>query len=29
MKKLKTWPKVNEALYGLRDAVKDQEFVAI
>jgi glutathione S-transferase len=26
MKKLKTWGKVNEALYGLRDAVKGQAF---
>jgi glutathione S-transferase len=29
MKRLKSWPKVNEALYGLREAVKDQAFVAI
>jgi glutathione S-transferase len=29
MKRLPSWPKVNEALYGFRDAVKDQEFDAI
>jgi glutathione S-transferase len=29
MKKLKTWPKVNEALYGLASAVKDLQFVTI
>jgi glutathione S-transferase len=29
MKKLKTWPKVNEALYGLVAAVKDLKFVAV
>jgi glutathione S-transferase len=29
MKQLKTWPKVNEALYGLAAAVKDMPFVAI
>ncbi|HEY4185024.1 MAG TPA: glutathione S-transferase family protein [Polyangia bacterium] len=29
MKKLKTWPKVNEALYGFASAVKDMPFVAI
>lgn len=27
MKALKSWPKVNEALYGLQDMVKDQAFV--
>jgi glutathione S-transferase len=26
MKKLKSWGSVNEALYGLRDAVKDHAF---
>lgn len=29
MKKLKSWDKVNEALYGLRDMVKDQQFVTV
>lgn len=29
MKKLKSWPKVNEALYGLAEAVKDQKFETI
>jgi len=29
MKKLKSWPQINEALYGLRDMVKDQAFEAI
>jgi glutathione S-transferase len=29
MKKLKTWPKINEALYGLANAVKELQFVAI
>ncbi len=29
MKKLPSWPKVNEALYGLRDMVKDQSFVTV
>jgi glutathione S-transferase len=29
MKKLKSWPKVNEALYGLAQSVKDQPFVAV
>ena len=29
MKKLKSWGPVNEALYGYRDAVKDQPFEAI
>jgi glutathione S-transferase len=29
VKKLKTWPKVNEALYGFAGAVKDQPFQAI
>ena len=27
MKKLPTWPKVNEAFYGLVEAVKGQPFV--
>ena len=27
MKRLRSWPEVNEALYGFRDAVKDQPFV--
>ena len=29
MKKLKSWPEINEALYGFRDSVKDQQFDAI
>jgi glutathione S-transferase len=29
MKRLPSWPKVNEALYGFADAVKDQKFDAI
>ncbi|HEX9618491.1 MAG TPA: glutathione S-transferase family protein, partial [Polyangiaceae bacterium] len=29
MKQLKSWPKVNEALYGFAGAVKDQAFQAI
>ena len=29
MKKLKRWPKVNEALYGYAEAVKDQKFEAL
>jgi glutathione S-transferase len=29
MKKLKTWPKINEALYSFASAVKDQKFVAV
>lgn len=29
MKALETWPAVNEALYGLRDAVKDRQFVVV
>jgi glutathione S-transferase len=29
MKKLKTWPKVNEVFYGLVESVKDQKFVAV
>jgi hypothetical protein len=29
MKKLPTWPSVNEAFYGLRDAVKGQQFVTL
>jgi glutathione S-transferase len=29
MKKLKTWSKTNEALYGLANAVKDLQFVAV
>jgi glutathione S-transferase len=28
MKKLKSWPEMHTALYGLRDAVKEQQFVA-
>ncbi|MFN3659192.1 MAG: glutathione S-transferase family protein [Pseudolabrys sp.] len=27
--KLPSWPKVNEAFYGLRDAVKEQKFVTL
>jgi glutathione S-transferase len=29
MKKLKSWPQVNEALYGFAEMVKDREFVTI
>ncbi|MGH6894118.1 MAG: glutathione S-transferase family protein [Dongiaceae bacterium] len=29
VKKLRTWPKVNEVFYGLVDSVKEQKFVAI
>jgi glutathione S-transferase len=29
MKKLKSWPKVNEVFYGLVNQVKDQKFVAL
>ena len=29
MKKLPSWPKVNEAMEGFRDAVKDQQFVNV
>jgi glutathione S-transferase len=29
MKKLEAWPKVNEALYGFANAVKDQQFVGL
>jgi glutathione S-transferase len=29
MAKLPSWPKVNEAFYGLRDAVKGQKFVTL
>ena len=29
MKRLRSWPKVNEALYGFAEAVKDQKFEAI
>ena len=29
MKKLKSWPKVNEMFYGLVNQVKDQKFVAL
>jgi len=29
MKRLPSWDKVNEALYGLRDALKEQPFVRI
>jgi glutathione S-transferase len=29
MKRLPSWPKVNEALYGFAEAVKDQKFDAI
>jgi glutathione S-transferase len=29
MKKLKSWPKVNEVFYGLVESVKEQKFVAI
>jgi hypothetical protein len=28
MKRLPSWPKVNEALYGFAEAVKDQKFDA-
>ncbi len=29
VKKLRTWPKVNEVFYGLVDSVREQKFVAI
>jgi glutathione S-transferase len=29
MKKLKSWAKINEVFYGLKDMVKDQPFVAL
>jgi hypothetical protein len=29
VKKLPTWPKVNEVFYGLVDSVKEQQFHAI
>jgi glutathione S-transferase len=29
MKKLRSWPKVNEVFYGFRDAVKDQKFATL
>jgi hypothetical protein len=29
MKALKSWPKVNEVLYGFAGSLKDQKFVAI
>lgn len=29
MKKLKSWPAVNEVLYGFAESVKDQKFVAV
>jgi len=29
MKRLPSWPKVNEALYGFAEAVKDQKFDAL
>jgi hypothetical protein len=29
MKQLKSWPKVNEALYGYAEAVKGQPFVTV
>jgi len=29
VKKLKSWPKVNEAFYGLVGSVKDKAFAAI
>lgn len=29
MKKLKSWPEINEALYGFASAVKDLQFVAV
>ena len=29
VKKLKSWPKVNEVFYGLCDSVKEQKFNAI
>ena len=29
MKKLKSWPKINEALYGYAESVKNQPFVAV
>ncbi|HEX2197782.1 MAG TPA: glutathione S-transferase family protein [Burkholderiales bacterium] len=29
MKKLRSWPKVNEVFYGFRDALKEQKFVTL
>jgi hypothetical protein len=29
MKKLKSWPAVNEVFYGFAASVKDKEFVAL
>jgi hypothetical protein len=29
MKKLKTWPQVNEAFYGLKQQLAGQKFVAM
>jgi glutathione S-transferase len=29
MKKLKSWPSVNEALYGYAEAVRDQPFDSV
>jgi hypothetical protein len=29
MKKLPSWNKVNEHFYGLREAIKEQEFVRV
>ena len=29
MKKLKSWPKVNEVFYGFAASVKDQKFVTL
>ena len=29
MKKLQSWPKLNEVFYGLVESVKNQQFVAV
>jgi hypothetical protein len=29
MKKLRSWPKVNEVFYGFQGALKDQPFVTL
>jgi glutathione S-transferase len=29
MKKLKSWPKINEVFYSVADSVKQKEFVAV
>jgi hypothetical protein len=29
MKKLKSWPKINDVFYSVADSVKDKQFVAV